>query len=346
MLLGTVACNSGESANNKPMLSVAQAALYCDLGESVTLPAATAEDERDGDISASVKVTVYQGETVALAESAGNVEQMFTPSAAGDYVARYVVKNSAGVSSDIKEVNISVGEVPTYTEGKPTITVDTSADSSTSANVRLRAATGASAAGADLSSNVRVALYDSKNVTKFEGAGNVAQTVEGLADGTYTVVYTLEHEGRSADPAQYILTVATGGDLKPFLSAPLTDVTVFEGENVSNSTANASDLIDGDLSDKVEYRIEKADGTQVVAKTAAILKNILLSTTNLSTNPKFMRGTGRLRTIRIFPCQTKRLGRNSANIWRWRMHRRRLWTMRSVPFWTRSRRRALRKIRS
>ena len=269
MLLGAVACNSGESANNKPMLSVAQAALYCNLGESVTLPAATAEDERDGDISASVKVTVYQGETVALAESAGNVEQTFTPSAAGEYVARYVVKNSAGVSSDIKEVNISVGEVPTYTEGKPTITVDTSADSSTSANVTLRAATGASAAGADLSSNVRVALYDSKNVTKFEGAGNVAQTVEGLADGTYTVIYTLEHEGRSAEPAQYILTVATGGDLKPFLSAPLTDVTVFEGENVSISTANASDLIDGDLSDKVEYRIEKADGTQVVAKTAA-----------------------------------------------------------------------------
>lgn len=44
---------------------------------------------------------------------------------------------------------------------------------------------------------------------------------------------------------------------------------MFEGENVSISTANASDLIDGDLSDKVEYRIEKADGTQVVAKTAA-----------------------------------------------------------------------------
>lgn len=112
MLLGAVACNSGESANNKPMLSVAQAALYCNLGESVTLPAATAENERDGDISASVKVTVYQGETVALAESAGNVEQTFTPSMAGNYVARYVVKNSAGVSSDIKEVNISVGEVP------------------------------------------------------------------------------------------------------------------------------------------------------------------------------------------------------------------------------------------
>lgn len=269
MLLGAVACNSGESANNKPMLSVAQAALYCDLGESVTLPAATAEDERDGDISASVKVTVYQGETVALAESAGNVEQTFTPSTAGDYVARYVVKNSAGVSSDIKEVNISVGEIPAYTEGKPTISVDVSADSSTSSSVTLRAAAGATAGGEDISASVRVVLYDSKNVTKFEGAGNVAQTVEGLADGTYTVVYTLEHEGRSADPAQYILTVATGGDLKPFLSAPLTDVTVFEGENVSISTANASDLIDGDLSDKVEYRIERSDGVQVAAKTAA-----------------------------------------------------------------------------
>lgn len=101
MLLGAAACNTGGAAGSKPTVNVVQSALYCDLGESVTLPAATAEDERDGDISASVKVTVYQGETVALAESAGNVEQTFTPSTAGDYVARYVVKNSAGVSSDI-----------------------------------------------------------------------------------------------------------------------------------------------------------------------------------------------------------------------------------------------------
>ena len=269
MLLGAAACNTGGAAGSKPTVNVVQSALYCDLGESVTLPAATAEDERDGDISASVKVTVYQGETVALAESAGNVEQTFTPSTAGDYVARYVVKNSAGVSSDIKEVNISVGEIPAYTEGKPTISVDVSADSSTSSSVTLRAAAGATAGGEDISASVRVVLYDSKNVTKFEGAGNVAQKVDGLADGTYTVVYTLEHEGKSADAVQYILTVATGGDLKPFLSAPLNDVTVFAGESVAISTANASDLIDGDLSGKVKYRIEKADGTQVVAKTAA-----------------------------------------------------------------------------
>ena len=266
---GAVACGSDGGSASKPVVNVSQTALYCDLGESVTLPAATASDEKDGDLSAQVKVAVYSGETVALAERAGNVANEFVPESAGAYVAKYSVVNSSEVLSDIKTVNITVGETPEYGDGKPVITVDTDPAVFSSGNITLRAAKGNSASGTDVSASVRVTLYDSKNTVVFEGAGNAEQSVNSLADGTYTAVYTLSQEGKTADEKSYTITVATGGNIKPFLSAPLNSVTVFAGETVSISTANASDLAEGDLSDEVEYRIEKEDGTIVQAKTSA-----------------------------------------------------------------------------
>ncbi len=114
---GAVACGSDGGSASKPVVNVSQTALYCDLGESVTLPAATASDEKDGDLSAQVKVAVYSGETVALAERAGNVANEFVPESAGAYVAKYSVVNSSEVLSDIKTVNITVGETPEYGDG-------------------------------------------------------------------------------------------------------------------------------------------------------------------------------------------------------------------------------------
>ena len=271
--VGATGCDEREQTDGqkggKPIVFVSQSALYCDLGESVTLPAATATDERDGDLTDRIKVAVFAGETVAMSEHGGDVPNEFVPESAGNYTARYSVVNSSGISSDVKEVNISVGEMPAYGTGIPVITVETEDAVFSSGNITLRAATGKAADGSELSSSVRVNLYDWKNVSVFEGAGNEQQSVNDLTDGTYTAVYTLSHEGKVASEQSYTVTVASGGDVRPFLSAPVQSVTVFCGETVPISAANASDLIDGDLSDRVEYRIETADGKQVKGNASA-----------------------------------------------------------------------------
>ena len=87
--------NSPDSSNSgsdgvdteAPVISVTGVPTSCNVGDTVTLPAATATDNVDGDVSSKVKVTVSQlkadGETVnrdIIYEKAGNVEQTFEAS--------------------------------------------------------------------------------------------------------------------------------------------------------------------------------------------------------------------------------------------------------------------------
>jgi len=88
-----------------PVITVSNVPTSCKVGDTVTVPAATATDDVDGDISANIKVTVSQmkedGTTVnrdLVYQKAGNVEQTFT---AGSnkllvYKIVYVVKDAAG----------------------------------------------------------------------------------------------------------------------------------------------------------------------------------------------------------------------------------------------------------
>lgn len=122
MTIALVACNdpsegTGTSTNPSgsvvtpgedkvaPVITVSGVPETCKVGDEVTIPAATATDDVDGDISANIKVTVSQmkedGVTVnrdLIYQKAGNVAQIFN---AGSnkllvYKIVYVVKDAAG----------------------------------------------------------------------------------------------------------------------------------------------------------------------------------------------------------------------------------------------------------
>ncbi|WP_251546054.1 DUF5011 domain-containing protein [Pumilibacter intestinalis] len=99
-----------------PTLTVNDATLTGTVGVAVTLPAATALDEEDGDISAQVKVQVYfdrdyiyvYPEENPQEGAAGNITNSFTPTKVGEYQVIYNVKNSANKSAR-KTVTLTVG---------------------------------------------------------------------------------------------------------------------------------------------------------------------------------------------------------------------------------------------
>ena len=115
-----------------PVITVSNVPESCKVGDEVTIPAATATDDVDGDISANIKVTVSQmkedGTTVnrdLIYQKAGNVEQTFT---AGSnkllvYKISYVVKDAAGNEAKAEYALTAIADNETGT-----LTMDVPAD--------------------------------------------------------------------------------------------------------------------------------------------------------------------------------------------------------------------------
>lgn len=271
MLFSLVACTPEQAPTlTKPEITVVQSPLRCELGQSVTLPSATATDETDGDISQDIVVKVFLGEQEKFSGK-GNVTNTFTPDSIGSYVARYQVVNSKEVSSDIKEINITVEQPQPEPEPKsPVITVDTAEQSfSEEENVILRSAKGDDGYGADISENIAVEVLDSTETVVFNGKGNVENNVGMLKPGTYTVRYTLANEEGKTDSKEYLITVVAAPNVAPVLSAPDKDYVIFAGQSLAISSASAYDEEEGDLSDETLVRIETAEGETVVEQRKA-----------------------------------------------------------------------------
>lgn len=271
MLFSLVACTPEQAPTlTKPEITVVQSPLRCELGQSVTLPSATATDETDGDISQDIVVKVFLGEQEKFSGK-GNVTNTFTPDSIGSYVARYQVVNSKEVSSDIKEINITVEQPQPDPEPKsPVITVDTAEQSfSEEENVIIRSAKGDDGYGADISENIAVEVLDSTETVVFNGKGNVENNVGMLTPGTYTVRYTLANEEGKTDSKEYLITVVAAPNVAPVLSAPDKDYVIFAGQSLAISAASAYDEEEGDLSDETLVRIETAEGETVVEQRKA-----------------------------------------------------------------------------
>ena len=124
LLLGGVAgCGGGKeeasggssseiqtSVETEPKLTIPKDKLEGKVREAVELPAATATDERDGDISSSITVNVYYSremEYVFPSSSPsdtvdGSVANAFIPQKVGDYLVTYSVRNSLGKKQTIR----------------------------------------------------------------------------------------------------------------------------------------------------------------------------------------------------------------------------------------------------
>ncbi|MDR1093341.1 MAG: hypothetical protein LBL66_04250 [Clostridiales bacterium] len=257
----------GEKA--RPEITVEQTALVCGTGGGVTLPAASATDAKYGDISSSVKVRVIKDGETAAAFDNGGAENFFAPADAGVYVAEYSVVNKDKAQGDKKTVNISVYDAGNGAAvlSKPVIDVDALAVTAIGGGpVALKTARGRGVNGGDLSAAIVAKVIGSDGAEKYAGA---VGGVSGLTDGTYRVVYTLEEGGLRADPKGYVLTVAGAARKKPILTAPSMPETVYVGQPLTVSTANAYDADEGDLSGRVKFKIVGGSDNTVRDWTAA-----------------------------------------------------------------------------
>jgi len=196
---------------------VDQSALYAEAGTEVRLPFATVEYEGKA-ADGSVTCKVYTSEKM-VAEYSGGGGYGFTPESAGIYIAEYMAEYK-GESSRIKQVRIIVSGGIELKEGMPRIELERSeAVFASYSDILLRAASGKSSQGKDISAHIKVRLIDAESRELFFGKGNVSQKLGDLGSGTYVAVYTLECDGITA-VAAYNVKVVGEENAMPSVSSP------------------------------------------------------------------------------------------------------------------------------
>ena len=156
-----------------------------------------------------------------------------------------------------------------FTSGMPKLVVDKAElRFASDDSVILRAATGKSSAGDDISARIQVSLVDSMSKNVFSGKGDQPQNVGTLVGGTYVATYTLE-DGGLTDSASYLVTVVDKSHIIPVIDAPATDMRIFVGQEFQISSAKATDPMEGDVSSSLFVHIEDASGKTVLAETSA-----------------------------------------------------------------------------
>ena len=185
--------NSPDSSNSgsdgvdteAPVISVTGVPTSCNVGDTVTLPAATATDNVDGDVSSKVKVTVSQlkadGETVnrdIIYEKAGNVEQTFEASSNTllAYKIIYTCKDAAGNKGETSFALLAIADNETGTlvineTSVDGFSVESGISGIAGADIKLPSATAIDQPGdVNISALVTAKLYEKK-------AGETASTL-------------------------------------------------------------------------------------------------------------------------------------------------------------------------
>ncbi|MBE7086658.1 MAG: DUF5011 domain-containing protein, partial [Clostridiales bacterium] len=168
-----------------PVISVTGVPTSCNVGDTVTLPAATATDNVDGDVSSKVKVTVSQlkadGETVnrdIIYEKAGNVEQTFEASSNSllAYKIIYTCKDTAGNKGEASFALLAIADNETGTlvineTSVDGFSIESGISGVAGADIKLPSATAIDQPGdVNISALVTAKLYEKK-------AGETASTL-------------------------------------------------------------------------------------------------------------------------------------------------------------------------
>ena len=198
------------------------------VGREVKLPAASASDSKEGDLTDRVKLNVdllkADGTTSkqVLFRVAANKEQKFTPSGNEllDYKITYFVSNDAG---DTKEVKFDF-KAAADTEA-PVLSLDKSGDFANfdpatgvtgvraTQDIRLPGAVGKETADDyDVSSRIETRVYlasDAEYASPILNFTGGAKQTFRLIEGNYKVCLTLsDAAGNAAEPIEYPLTVS------------------------------------------------------------------------------------------------------------------------------------------
>lgn len=208
--------NPEEPTRNAPVITVTGVPTTGYQGRTSTIPAATANDEVDGDITSSLKVDVNALKadgTMArqmLYQASANKTNEFTPAVAySNYEIVYYVKNSAGISADAKFSFTTIEDteppVITITESNFNITTGKIVDDIN--GFILPKATGIDQPGdVDITSNIKVsAKKDGETVAIYNYQTEYPQF---LVAGSYTLEYNLlDGAKNAATPVSFPLVI-------------------------------------------------------------------------------------------------------------------------------------------
>lgn len=233
-LLGVTACGGEEKPPQKdetaPVITVNGTVPETGVvGYLVTLPAATATDDVDGDLTSSVKVTVAllkadgTVQMELLYERAANVETSFTPTSNTlfEYKITYSVKDAAG-NKGIEEFNFTAEadtvkpELTLNEDSLPGFTLSGGVTGKAAADLVLPSATAIDDPGSvDISERVSILIYEKIGGTvssdvfaQFTGAKETP--VIRLPQGSYVAVYEVEDAAGNRSDDRYEFPVEVG----------------------------------------------------------------------------------------------------------------------------------------
>ncbi|WP_102348273.1 immunoglobulin-like domain-containing protein [Bacillus sp. Marseille-P3661] len=235
-------------------------------GAAYTDAGATASDIKDGDLTNKIKVTGLPADT----------------SVPGTYTIRYNVSDSAGnAAPEVTRTFTIAPAAPTGTGSSGTVNV-----------------TGATA-------DAIVTLYDSDGEVVKTGTanGDGTTTFTGVADGTYTVKQTVN--GIESDASNTITVDTTDTDAPVITLNGNSSIRIVAGAAYIDAGATASDIKDGDLTNKIKVTGLPVDTS--VPGTYTIRYNVSDTTGNaapevtrtLTIAPAAPTGTGSSGTVNV-----------------------------------------------
>ncbi|MCI8413253.1 MAG: DUF5011 domain-containing protein [Clostridia bacterium] len=228
-MLAAFACSNQNKDNGAdttpPVITVAGVPTTCKVGDVVTLPAATATDDKDGDVTASIKVTVSllkadgSVQRDLVYEKPGNVSQSFTVTSNTqlNYRITYSVKDAAGNKGESVHSLVATAD-----NEKPTLKIE-AADAAgytiagkAGADITLPAAVAIDQPGdVDISNRVQARMYEviggEPSSTLFASyADFTAEKKVRIPMGNYQIVYSVSDIAGNAADKTYTIPVAVG----------------------------------------------------------------------------------------------------------------------------------------
>lgn len=217
MTLSFTACSGGGSESSDtvaPVITVENVPTTCAVGDTVTIPAARANDDVDGDISPKIKVTVTQMKADGITpnkeilyEKQGNTEQTFTVTSNTllVYSIVYTVKDAAGNKAESAWTLNAVADNETGTleidaDSVPGFDVETGIVGVAGQDVRLPAATAIDNPESnpkDISELIVARLYekvgDTLSGTLFASWSDFREAKDvRIPSGEYALVYSVK----------------------------------------------------------------------------------------------------------------------------------------------------------
>lgn len=218
--VAAVGCNKEGGGEQGLTLTVGEVPASAYVGETVTLPAATATDGKDGDISASIRLTVQNldddGEIYRepIYEQPGNVATEFTPAGRYlDYKIVYKVTNSAGVTEQ-KEFDFKAledNEAPVLSLDDADFDLEKGISVTETEDIVLPDVKGVDKPlDNDITARITVMIRDKESEKIVKTITNVTdKTPFRLTRGSYEVVYNLSDTAQNAAaPLSFGLTVS------------------------------------------------------------------------------------------------------------------------------------------